>query len=187
MSDITKACRDISELSVSAQAACTLFLDKCKKAGLSVLITETYRPQARQNWLYEQGRTRPGNVVTWTRNSRHTGRMAWDICKHVKGQEYSDNSFFVKCGSIAKELGITWGGTWETPDKPHFEISSTWKEPKKEDDEMITKELVIINKNEYAMDAIRKDGNVYVKVRDLMMAPGIEVKSRGRIPVIETK
>lgn len=187
MSDITKACRDISELSKLAQTACNLFLNECKKAGLKVLITETYRPQARQNWLYQQGRTRAGNVVTWTKNSRHTGRMAWDICKNVKGQEYSDNSFFAKCGEIAKKLGITWGGIWDTPDKPHFEITANWRSPIKEDNEMVKKELIIINGNEYAMDAIRKDGNVYVKVRELMRAPGIEVKSKGSVPIIETK
>lgn len=187
MSDVTKACRDISELSTSAQIACTLFMNECEKAGLKVLITETYRSQARQNWLYAQGRTRAGNVVTWTKNSRHTGRMAWDICKNVKGQEYSDSSFFAKCGEIAKKLGITWGGTWSTPDKPHFEITARWQSPIKEDDEVVKKELVIVNGNEYAMDAIRKDGHVYVKVRELMQAPGIEVKARGSVPIIEIK
>ncbi len=130
MSDITKACRDITKLTPEAQKACNLFLEKCKQAGLNVLITETYRSQARQNYLYTQGRTRGGKVVTWTHNSRHTSRRAWDICKNVKGQEYSDPSFFRKCGEIAAELGITWGGIWKSsPDTPHFEIAEDWKEP----------------------------------------------------------
>ena len=102
------------------------FLRRVK--GLPVLITETYRSQARQDYLYAQGRTKAGKVVTWTRNSRHTGRMAWDICKNVKGQEYADAAFFAKCGAIAKRLGITWGGTWDTPDQPHFEVTKDWKE-----------------------------------------------------------
>ena len=127
---VTTTCRDIKQLNPVAQEACNLFMAECKKAGLNVLITETYRSQARQNYLYEQGRTRPGNVVTWTKNSRHTGRMAWDICKNVKGKEYSDAKFFDQCGAIAKRLGITWGGTWKTPDRPHFEVTSTWKAPK---------------------------------------------------------
>jgi len=128
--DVTKAVRDISQLTPIAQKACNLFLEKCKKQGLNVLITETYRSQERQNYLYEQGRTRPGNVVTWTKNSRHTSRRAWDIAKNVKGEEYSDRSFFVACGKIAAELGIIWGGTWKTPDTPHFEVSTDWTEPK---------------------------------------------------------
>lgn len=127
MGNETKACRDISALSPVAQRACRAFLRKCEKEGLPVLITETYRSQARQDYLYAQGRTRAGKIVTWTRNSRHTGRMAWDICKNVKGQEYADAAFFAKCGAIAKRLGITWGGTWDTPDKPHFEVTKDWK------------------------------------------------------------
>lgn len=134
-----KVCRDISELTVNAQKACNLFLDECERQGLNVLITETYRSQARQNYLYEQGRTRAGNKVTWTKNSRHTSRRAWDICKNVKGQEYSDNSFFKKCGEIAKNLNIIWGGDWDTPDMPHFEIPENW-EYKGDDEPMTTEE-----------------------------------------------
>ena len=128
--DVTKACRDIKELTPQAQKACGLFLSECKKQGLNVLITETYRSQERQDYLYQQGRTRAGKVVTWTHNSRHTSRRAWDVCKQVKGQEYSDATFFKQCGEIAKKLGITWGGTWQSsPDTPHFEISTDWKAP----------------------------------------------------------
>lgn len=135
--DVTKTCRDTKELTAQAQRACALFMERCKIAGLDVLITETYRSQERQNYLYEQGRSRAGKVVTWTHNSRHTSRRAWDICKNVKGQEYLDSNFFKQCGAIAKELGITWGGTWTSnPDTPHFEISSDWKEPKQEDKEL---------------------------------------------------
>lgn len=127
-----EVCRDVNELTPLAKIACRLFIQKCEEKGLNVRITETYRSQERQDYLYEQGRTRSGKVVTWTHNSRHTSRRAWDICKNVKGQEYSDSSFFKQCGIIAKELGITWGGTWSTPDTPHFEISTNWKAPKED-------------------------------------------------------
>ena len=143
MSNTTTACRDISELAPNAQKACRLFLEKCEENGLKVRITETYRSQKRQNWLYAQGRTRKGNVVTWTKNSRHTSRRAWDICKDVKGQEYSDSGFFKACGQIAKELNITWGGTWKQADTPHFEIDTDWKES--EDKPMTQQERVKFN------------------------------------------
>ena len=126
---VTTTCRDIKELDPVAQKACNLFMTECKKAGLNVCITETYRSQARQDYLYAQGRTRSGNIVTWTKKSNHTGRMAWDICKNIRGQEYSDPKFFEQCGAIAKKLGITWGGTWKTPDRPHFEVTKSWKIP----------------------------------------------------------
>ena len=144
MSNITTACRDISELTPNAQKACRLFLKKCEENGLKVRITETYRSQERQNYLYAQGRTRSGNVVTWTKNSRHTSRRAWDICKDVKGQEYADSRFFKACGQIAKELDITWGGTWKQADTPHFEVDRNWAEPK-EDNEMTEQEKIKFN------------------------------------------
>ena len=136
---ILTTCKDISALTDKAQKACNLFISECKAQGLNVLITETYRSQERQNYLYSQGRTRSGKVVTWTKNSRHTSRRAWDICKNVKGEEYSDAEFFKKCGEIAKRLGITWGGSWSTPDTPHFEISENW-EYKGDEDAMTTDE-----------------------------------------------
>lgn len=136
-------CRDISELSPAAQQACRLFLKKCEEKGLKVLITETYRSQERQNYLYEQGRTRSGKIVTWTKNSRHTSRRAWDICQNIKGKEYSDSSFFAACGKIAKELGITWGGEWNLADTPHFEINTDWNY--EEENEMTEQERIKFN------------------------------------------
>lgn len=128
--------RDISELTPTAQQACKAFLYKCKQQGLKVRITETYRSQERQDELYAQGRTKPGKIVTWTHNSRHKSRLAWDICQDIKGKEYSDNNFFKACGAIAKELNITWGGTWNTPDMPHFEVTAVWTAPQKEEEKM---------------------------------------------------
>lgn len=129
--NIMQTCRDLSELTSSAQTACQLLFQECYKAGIDfVFITETYRSQARQNYLYEQGRTRPGQVVTWTRNSNHTSRRAWDIAVAPPRNLY-DISTLSKVGAIAKKLGITWGGYWPASryDAPHFEISTTWKMP----------------------------------------------------------
>ncbi len=123
-----KVIKDIAELTPMAQRACRLFLLKCEGQGLKVRITETYRSQERQNELYAQGRTKPGQIVTWTKNSRHTSRKAWDICQDIKGKEYSDSAFFRKCGDIAEDLKIIWGGNWRTPDMPHFEINEDWSE-----------------------------------------------------------
>lgn len=128
MADVTTTCRDISELSTKAQVACNMFLALCKEAGLSIGISETYRSQERQNYLYSLGRTRSGTIVTWTKNSRHTSRRAWDIYHNKKGDEYNTN-ILAKAGSIGKSLGITWGGDWSTPDYPHFEISENWTVP----------------------------------------------------------
>ncbi|WP_312129610.1 M15 family metallopeptidase [Lysinibacillus capsici] len=131
MTSVNQTCRDLSELTAAAQIACRLLFQECFKAGIvDIFITETYRSQTRQNYLYEQGRTRPGQVVTWTRNSNHTSRRAWDIAVAPPRNLY-DISTLSKVGSIAKKLGIEWGGYWEAGkyDAPHFEIPTTWKIP----------------------------------------------------------
>ncbi len=47
--------------------------------GHSVSVTETYRSQARQDQLLQQGRTTSGPVVTWTSHSLHTQGRAADL------------------------------------------------------------------------------------------------------------
>jgi uncharacterized protein YcbK (DUF882 family) len=50
-----------------------------EETGLDVNVTETYRSQDRQNALFAQGRETPGQVVTWTQNSKHTQGRAVDV------------------------------------------------------------------------------------------------------------
>lgn len=128
MDIVTEANKDIESLQPIAQKACKFFLDECKNRNIPIFITETHRSQARQNYLYEQGRTRPGKVITWTRNSNHTSGYAWDIAVSPPNELY-DSNIIAKAGAVAKELGIEWGGTWKEKDTPHFQISKEWKEP----------------------------------------------------------
>lgn len=128
---VTTTCRDISELLPVAQTACRLLFQECYKAGIrDIFITETYRSQARQDYLYAQGRTRPGQIVTWTKKSRHTSRLAWDIAVAPPKSLY-DTATLNKVGAIARKLGIIWGGDWTgSIDRPHFEVTPSWTMPK---------------------------------------------------------
>lgn len=45
----------------------------------NAVVFEARRSQERQDWLYAQGRTRPGKVVTWTKTSNHKDGKAVDI------------------------------------------------------------------------------------------------------------
>lgn len=131
MTSVTQTCRDLSELTAAAQTACRLLFQESYKAGIrDIFITETYRSQARQDYLYAQGRSRPGQKVTWTRNSNHKSRLAWDIAVAPPKDLY-DVPTLAKVGAIAKKLGITWGGYWPAAnyDAPHFEIKSNWMMP----------------------------------------------------------
>lgn len=128
---VTTTCRDLAELLPVAQMACRLLFQECYKAGIhNIFITETYRSQARQNYLYAQGRTRPGKIVTWTLKSNHTSRLAWDIAVAPPKPLY-DVDTLTKVGAIARKLGIMWGGDWtRSIDRPHFEVKRKWKMPR---------------------------------------------------------
>lgn len=166
--NVSVANRNIGDLKPLAQTACKLFLEECSKQNVKVFVTETYRSQARQNYLYEQGRTRKGNIVTWTKNSNHTGRMAWDIAISPPKDLYDINEL-TRAGKIAKELGITWGGTWKAPntDTPHFEITSNWKPPTDKGGYKVKKIKINLNGKIKEVDAVNIDGHNYVKLQDL--------------------
>ena len=117
--------RDISLLRPDVAANCRIWQERCRAAGLNVLVTNTVRDKEYQEYLYAQGRTRPGNIVTNGRTPTfHSDKagLAWDFCKNVRGQEYNDPDFFRRAAGIAKEMGFSWGGDWRSfPDSPHIQ------------------------------------------------------------------
>jgi len=85
MSNVDTADRSIDHLYPEFRPRVTAILadmDEWCKAnwpGHKSTISESYRTQARQDWLYAQGRTRPGDIVTWTLHSSHSSGLAADI------------------------------------------------------------------------------------------------------------
>lgn len=118
--------RDKTKLHPELQKIVAQFEDRCKRAGLNVLVTETYRTEGEQIALYAKGRTEPGNIVTNAKypKSPHCWGVAFDFCRNVRGREYDDSDgFFKKCGEIGKSLGLAWGGDFKSfVDKPHLEL-----------------------------------------------------------------
>lgn len=163
--DITKPCRDLNELLPEVKKGAELFLEECKKQGLNVLVTETYRPQARQDWLYEQGRTRAGKKVTWTKKSKHTSRRAFDICKNVKGHEFDDSAFFKKCADIAINLGFTAGYYWDKQDMPHIQLDVGKHLKLKKEDYMKEKVKITIDGKTVEVECINDNGHRYLPVQ----------------------
>lgn len=96
--------------------------------GLRPEITEGLRSQDRQDQLYEQGRSNPGQVVTQTRNSMHTKGMAVDIAQLDEHGNITFNAqpdFWDRMGAIGRSLGLNWGGDWSSfKDRPHFQYKS---------------------------------------------------------------
>lgn len=105
------------------------------------MVNEGVRTPERQRELYAQGRTRPGKIVTWTRNSNHfvkphTGKghavdlvpAPYDWKEGPQWQQMADAML-----EAARQLRvkIRWGRDWDMDgvplekgeyDGPHFEL-----------------------------------------------------------------
>ena len=95
-----------------------------RKLGLVFKITSAKRTQAEQDALYAKGRTAPGPVVTWTRNSRHLSGRAYDLTQFSADGRTPiwDAPGYTTAGKVGESLGLVWGGRWKSsPDMPHFE------------------------------------------------------------------
>ncbi|WP_431808241.1 M15 family metallopeptidase [Lysinibacillus sphaericus] len=167
---VTTTCRDLAELLPVAQTPCRLLFQECYKAGIhNIFVTETYRSQARQNYLYAQGRTRPGKIVTWTLKSNHTSRLAWDIAVAPPKPLY-DVDTLTKVGAIARKLGITWGGDWARRiDRPHFEVKRNWKMPRGHKLEGL---VIVPSNSKMKVQLIMEDKKEEIKVANTTWNPG---------------
>lgn len=99
----------------------------------------TLRTFAQQDALFQQGRTKPGKIVTKARAglSYHNYGLAidivlvkdtdkdgdfdsavWDMKSDFDGDKKSD---WMEVVQIFKEYGWEWGGDWKFVDAPHFQ------------------------------------------------------------------
>lgn len=96
--------------------------------GYPLIVTSTVRSCKKQNALYAQGRTTPGNIVTNARcgESYHNWGVAFDVAFLVNGEARWDETLpWRKLGLFGKVLGLEWGGGWVTfVDKPHFQYTA---------------------------------------------------------------
>lgn len=118
--------RDIELLHPEMRARCLEFIAECRKCGLRVGISQTWRTKAEQDDLYAQGRTKAGSIVTNCRYpySPHNWGVAFDIYRNDGQGAYNDgDGWFKSCGQVGKRLGLFWGGDFKSfVDKPHFEL-----------------------------------------------------------------
>jgi hypothetical protein len=94
--------------------------------GHPIDVVSSRRSADEQQRLYEQGRERPGRVVTNADGtitiSRHQTGEAADLA-FVKDGKRTFVGPWDLLGKIAKEEGLEWGGDWDTPrDRPHVEL-----------------------------------------------------------------
>ncbi|WP_163971766.1 M15 family metallopeptidase [Oceanobacillus halotolerans] len=112
-----------------------ILLEKVSTLDIDMVITETIRSIEEQNQLYEQGRSKDGNIVTYAKGgeSYHNyglaidfaiidtnGNITWDT--NYDGND-NGKSDWEEVAGVAKELGFEWGGDWKQfKDYPHLQM-----------------------------------------------------------------
>lgn len=98
-------------------------IEKCKQRGIDISIASNpFRTVRRQQELYDQGRTKPGNIVTNAKplESYHSYGLAFDIVFDGPEPYPPVNSWKWKVvGELGESLTLVWGGRFN--DLPHFE------------------------------------------------------------------
>lgn len=119
--------RSLTELRNIVLIRAQAFIDACKKVGIDVIVTSTYRDFESQDSLYAQGRTKPGKKVTNAKGgeSFHNFRCAFDFVPIVNGKaQWDDSKLFTKCGEIAESVGLEWAGRWKKfPEMAHCQYT----------------------------------------------------------------
>jgi peptidoglycan L-alanyl-D-glutamate endopeptidase CwlK len=118
--------KNIATLTKVAQRKAREWLAKCLAEKINVKIICGTRTFAEQAALHAKGRTAPGPKVTNARPgySWHNFGVAWDfVVFDAKGQPQWDSPLMVRCGRIAEDLGLEWGGSWtKFKDVPHIQL-----------------------------------------------------------------
>ncbi len=120
--------RKIEDLHPRLQILCRKHMEACRNHGIIIIITSTLRDQDYQTYLYKQGRSVPGKIIT---NSKllgpHGFGLAYDVAPVTSDGKtilWEDAVRWKIIGAEGKKLGLAWGGDWKSiSDKPHFELT----------------------------------------------------------------
>lgn len=103
-----------------------LIIESAARQGVTLYVDSGYRSSEEQNKLYAQGRTTPGEIVTYKRGgeSQHNFRNAVDLVPILNGRPSWSESFdWSLIGRLASQVGLNWGGNWNNfVDRPHVEL-----------------------------------------------------------------
>lgn len=118
--------KNIATLLPQAQEKAREFMRLIKEKGINAKIISGTRTYEEQQVLYDQGRSKPGNVVTNARpgESWHNHSVAFDIAIFDDNGKYLEESPFYKmAGEIGESIGLEWGGRWKFVDEPHMQYN----------------------------------------------------------------
>jgi peptidoglycan L-alanyl-D-glutamate endopeptidase CwlK len=124
-----KNSRDPADLHPAVFKRAQAFVNECRKQGIEILITSTYRDAESQAELYAMGRTKPGKKVTNAKpgQSWHNWRCAFDCVplrhgKPVWNTTGPDGELWERIGQIGEACGLEWAGRWKSmKEMAHFQ------------------------------------------------------------------
>lgn len=122
----------IKQLHPKVRQQFTDFIEAAEKGlGITLRVTQAFRSISYQNGLYQQGRTKPGKIVTNAPggSSFHNYGLAIDVVRMKDGQP--DWAYNLKNLVPYMSAGMEWGGDFKKiKDMPHFQIrfGNTWQQ-----------------------------------------------------------
>ena len=121
--------RTIATLLSEVQPLARSLIQAAAGIGIAIKIISGTRTYDEQNALYEQGRSRPGRIVTNARGgySNHNFGIAFDIGVFEGARYIGESPAYKAVGALGIQLGLEWGGNWKTiQDEPHFQLRPAW-------------------------------------------------------------
>jgi len=120
--------RKLDDLIPQAKERVERFIALCQEQDIDLLVTSTFRDHESQGELYEQGRTRPGKIVTNAKagESWHNYRCAVDVVPLVNGKPNWDGSdpIWQTIGELGEQAGLEWAGRWHSfKELAHFQYT----------------------------------------------------------------
>ena len=104
--------RDLEKLAPWFVSRLNLALSHCQGLGFRVAMFEGFRTPERQQWIYEQGRTRKGRIVTNAKawESWHCFGLAADIAYRTPDGKWTWDGDFHRLSPIFQQYGLNWFG-----------------------------------------------------------------------------
>jgi peptidoglycan LD-endopeptidase CwlK len=103
--------------------------------NLTIRITQGLRTFAEQEEIYEQGRSKPGKIVTWSPpgTSYHNYGLAIDVVPYDEDGVFLNWNFdYTKLYDYSNKYKLTWGGNFPSGKKDidHYEntFGINWRE-----------------------------------------------------------
>lgn len=99
--------------------------------GHPMRVVQGLRTTAQQQALYGQGRngdprpvvTKADGVLHRSNHQVHADGLGHAVdCAFATGEPFAESHPWSCYGACVQAVGLSWGGSWPTPDRPHAEL-----------------------------------------------------------------